>query len=153
MIIHLSRISPRARSRGRGTVMRRYPRIKRAGCPPSVLSCTAWGFSCLANCFASGELLPRLFTLTCALLPKNRRCLFCDTFRHRSFFNRGARVFYAACCRMVFGLSSSKPQAARQRSSAIGPKFSTKTEILKPRNYEKSGCRVGAPPAIRFGQP
>jgi hypothetical protein len=29
-------------------------------------------------------------------------------------------VFYAACRRMVFGLSSSKPQAARQRSSAIG---------------------------------
>src|SRR5438046_7915925 len=65
MIIHLSRISPRARSRGRGTVVRRYPRIKRAGCPPSVLSCTAWGFSCLANRSASGELLPRLFTLAC----------------------------------------------------------------------------------------
>jgi hypothetical protein len=53
-------------------VMRRYPRINperlrgvRAGCPPSVLSCTAWGFSCLANCSASGELLPRLFTLAC----------------------------------------------------------------------------------------
>jgi len=75
----------RARSRGRGSVMRRYPRIKRAGCPSSVLSCTAWGFSCLANYSASGELLPRLFTLTCTLLPKNRRCLFCDTLRHRSF--------------------------------------------------------------------
>src|SRR5207237_6130807 len=47
-------------------VMRRYPRIKRTGCPPSVLSCTAWGFSCLANYSASGELLPRLFTLACA---------------------------------------------------------------------------------------
>ena len=66
-------------------VVRRYPRINRAGCPSSVLSCTAWGFSCLANCFASGELLPRLFTLTRTLLPKNRRCLFCDTLRHRSF--------------------------------------------------------------------
>jgi len=66
-------------------VVRRYPRINRAGCPSSVLSCTAWGFSCLANCFASGELLPRLFTLACTLLPKNRRYLFCDTLRHRSF--------------------------------------------------------------------
>src|SRR5438105_11514691 len=47
-------------------MMRRYPRIKRTGCPPSVLSCTAWGFSCLANYSASGELLPRLFTLACA---------------------------------------------------------------------------------------
>src|SRR5438309_531479 len=65
--------------------MRRYPRINRAGCPSSVLSCTAWGFSCLANCSASGELLPRLFTLACTLLPKNRRCVFCDTFHRRSF--------------------------------------------------------------------
>ncbi|HEU0049530.1 MAG TPA: hypothetical protein VFQ43_18230, partial [Nitrososphaera sp.] len=40
----------------------------RAGCPSSVLSCTAWGFSCLANYFASGELLPRLFTLACTFL-------------------------------------------------------------------------------------
>src|SRR5213078_286852 len=83
MIIYLSQISPRVRSRGRGTVMRRYPRINRAGCPSSVLSCTAWGFSCLADCFASGELLTRLFTLTCTLLPKNRRYLFCDTLRQR----------------------------------------------------------------------
>ena len=57
----------------------------RAGCPSSVLSCTAWGFSCLANYSASGEILPRLFTLACTLLPKNWRCLFCDTLRHRSF--------------------------------------------------------------------
>jgi len=68
--------------------MRRYPRIKRTGCPPSVLSCTAWGFSCCANYSAHGELLPRLFTLACAkkrtvVLSKNRRCLFCDTFRQR----------------------------------------------------------------------
>jgi len=53
---------------------RRYPRITperfgvRAGCPPSVLSCTTWGFSCLPNYFVSGELLPRLFTLACAFL-------------------------------------------------------------------------------------
>src|ERR1051326_9160365 len=39
--------------------------VSRTGCPPSVLSCTAWGFSCLANYSASGELLPRHFTLTC----------------------------------------------------------------------------------------
>src|SRR6202049_2355364 len=63
------------------------PEDRRTGCPTSVLSCTAWGFSCLANCFTSGELLPRLFTLTCTLLPKNRRCLLCDTFRHRAFAN------------------------------------------------------------------
>jgi len=43
-------------------------RAVRAGYPPSVLSCTTWGFSCLANYSASGELLPRLFTLACAFL-------------------------------------------------------------------------------------
>src|SRR5205814_3709166 len=59
----------------------RKDRGVRTGCPPSVLSCTTWGFSCLADCSASGELLPRLFNLACASLPKNRRCLFCDTFR------------------------------------------------------------------------
>src|ERR1051325_7837247 len=57
------------------------PEDRRTGCPPSVLSCTAWGFSCLANYSASGELLPRLFNLACTSLPKNRRCLFCDTLR------------------------------------------------------------------------
>ena len=44
------------------------PEDQRTGCPPSVLSCTAWGFSCRANYFARGELLPRLFTLTCTFL-------------------------------------------------------------------------------------
>src|SRR5437870_12981822 len=86
------------------------PEGRRTGCPPSVLSCTAWGFSCLANCSASGELLPRLFnltvhfsqrtggvfsvTLSVTAIPQSRDC--------------DARVFYAACCRMVFGLSSSE---------------------------------------------
>src|SRR2546430_3881506 len=44
-------------------------------------------------------------------LPKNRRCLFCDTFHHRKpqqFRGCRARVFFAACCRLVFGLSSGK---------------------------------------------
>lgn len=34
-----------------------------AGLSP-VLSCTAWGLSCLLHCCRSGGLLPRLFTLT-----------------------------------------------------------------------------------------
>ena len=71
-----------SRSRDRDATI---PEDQRTGCPSSVLSCTAWGFSCLANYSASGELLPRLFTLARALLPKNRRCFFCDTFRHRNF--------------------------------------------------------------------
>ncbi len=79
-------------------------RDRRAGCPSSVLSCTAWGFSCLANYFASGELLPRLFTLACS--SKNGRYLFCDTLRQHPACAGVARVFYAACRRVVFGLSS-----------------------------------------------
>ena len=96
--------------------MRRYPRIKRAGCPSSVLSCTAWGFSCLANYSASGELLPRLFTLARALLPKNRRCFFCDTLRHRNFptampacFTRHAAVWcsdFPLTTPQAFGVAS-----------------------------------------------
>src|SRR5436190_23306299 len=118
-------------------VMRRYPRINpkvfgagRTGCPTSVLSCTAWGFSCLANCSASGELLPRLFTLTCALLPKNRRCLFCDTFRHRAFANAAPACFtrHAAVWCSDFPLGN---LAIHQRSSAIRIESITELEFRK----------------------
>jgi hypothetical protein len=100
--------------------MRRYPRIKRAGCPSSVLSCTAWGFSCLANYSASGELLPRLFTLACTLLPKNRRCLFCDTFRHRGFSTAAPARFtrHAAVWCSDFPLTSRKRLASDHLPSA-----------------------------------
>src|ERR1041384_2302517 len=80
MIIYLAAITRNARPAIAGHDAT-IPEDRRTGCPPSVLSCTAWGFSCLANCFASGELLPPLFNLACTSLPKNRRCLFCDTFR------------------------------------------------------------------------
>jgi len=120
MIIYLSRISPRVRFRGRGTAMRRYPRINQAGCPSSVLSCTAWGFSCLANCSASGELLPRLFTLACTLLPKNRRYLFCDTLRHHSFSTETPACFtrHAAVWCSDFPPASRKQLASDHLPSA-----------------------------------
>ncbi len=40
------------------------PKWRGAGGPPPVLSCTSRGFSCLPARAGSGELLPRLFTLT-----------------------------------------------------------------------------------------
>src|SRR6266496_1415614 len=126
-LIPLSRDARRASAHRDATI----PEDRRAGCPPSVLSCTAWGFSCLANCFASGELLPRLFTLTCALLPKNRRCLFCDTFRHRSFSTAAPAYF----TRHVAVWCSDFPPAnlaIHQRSSAIGNQASIKSKIWKP---------------------
>jgi hypothetical protein len=43
---------------------------------------------------------------------------------------------------MVFGLSSSEPQAIHQRSSAIGRQFSTKTEIWKSQNQDKTQMRT-----------
>jgi hypothetical protein len=94
------------------------PEDQRTGCPPSVLSCTAWGFSCLADCSASGELLPRLFNLACASLPKNRRCLFCDTFRQPRLGSGLPACFtrHAAVWCSDFPLASI---AAPQRSSAI----------------------------------
>jgi hypothetical protein len=115
------------------TMMRRYPRIDperlrgvRTGCPPSVLSCTAWGFSCLANYSASGELLPRLFNLTFSSLPKNRRCVFCDTVRHRNFAIAMPAYFtrHAAVWCSDFPPAS---LAARQRSSAIALNLSQLT--------------------------
>jgi len=68
MIIHL--IHPARETNAWRTFIRHDATIPEdfigPGCPSSVLSCTAWGFSCLANCSASGELLPRPFTLACS---------------------------------------------------------------------------------------
>src|SRR5205085_12263911 len=114
----------------------------RTGCPPSVLSCTAWGFSCLANYSASGELLPRLFTLTCAkkrtvVLSKNRRCLFCDTFRQRPL----ARTLPAYFTRHAAVWCSDFPPvnlATHQRSSAIG----AKSTIIRKAGKQESRIRI-----------
>src|SRR5579864_9752714 len=65
-------------------VMRRYPRIN----GPAVLP-----LFCLAphGVFRASRITPRAvssylaFSPLPALLSKNRRCLFCDTFRHRNF--------------------------------------------------------------------
>ncbi len=82
------------------------PEDQRTGCPPSVLSCTAWGFSCRANRFARGELLPRHFNLTGRHRCRPAVC-FLRHFPSPTPWGNGVRVFYAACCRLVFGLSSS----------------------------------------------
>src|SRR6266436_3253607 len=130
--------------------------LNQAGVPSSVLSCTAWGFSCLANCSASGELLPRLFTLARAFL-KEPAVSFLRHSPSTSAFANVARVFYAACCRVVFGLSSSESRHAglHQRSSAIGGQFSTQTEIWKPGNEELGATRCTVKPrgsGERFGR-
>ena len=117
----------------------------RAGCPPSVLSCTAWGFSCRANCSARGELLPRLFNLTCTLLPKNRRCLFCDTFRRRNFTTAtpAHSTRHAAVWCSDFPLAN---LAIHQRSSAISAE-----SITNPKEEKNPGSRRGGQTADENG--
>src|SRR5437588_11041669 len=143
MIIYLTRISPNAHcacAQRDATI----PEDQRAGCPPSVLSCAAWGFSCLANCSASGELLPRLFTLTCTLLPKNRRCLFCDTFRQRSL----GRTLPARFTRHAAVWCSDFPlRIASERSSAIARNLPPSRDSER-RNLEarKPGVEKGCGP-------
>src|SRR3984893_16713968 len=139
MIISLTRISPDARQPFSAVIDRRYsnrdatvPEDHRTGCPPSVLSCTAWGFSCLADYSASGELLPRLFTLACS---KNRRFVFCDTFRH-SDLSTGAP---ACSTRHAAVWCSDFPPAnlaIHQRSSAIESYCNTDrtTRIWEPKH-------------------
>ena len=118
--------------------MRRYPRINpeslRGGSDRLPYLCFVlhrMGFFLPRNCSASGELLPRLFTLTCASLPKNRRCLFCDTFRHRALANAAPACFtrHAAVWCSDFPLAN---LASHQRSSAISAESIMKSEIWKP---------------------
>ena len=148
MIIHLIRPAhgTNARSRSRGTVVRRYPRINEPAAHP---------LFCLAphGVFRASRITPRAvssylpFSPLPALFSKNRRCLFCDTFRQRPSRGCGtniARVFYAACCRMVFGLSSSKSRqrGTHQRSSAIGSKYITIRKAGKQTESRyRSSCR------------
>ena len=79
---------------------------------------------------------PRRGKLTASpTLPKNRRCLFCDTFRHRNFATAGPASFtrHAAVWCSDFPLAN---LAIHQRSSAIGRQFSI---ISSPGNQELIG--------------
>src|SRR6476660_6783979 len=131
MIIHLIRISPNARR----IFIRRGATI-----PEDFIGPAALPLFCLAphGVFRASRIAPRAvssylaFSPLPALFSKNRRCVFCDTFRQRPSGccrTNVARVFYAACCRMVFGLSSSKSRqcGTHQRSSAIGKEYITQS--------------------------
>jgi hypothetical protein len=127
-IIYLAPISRNARQpcsvpKGFGaatvTVMRRYPRIG----GPAVLP-----LFCLAphGVFPASRITARAVSsylafspLPCTSLPKNRRCLFCDTFRRRNLATAAPAYFtrHAAVWCSDFPPAS---LAAYQRSSAIG---------------------------------
>src|SRR3954470_24204329 len=121
MIIHLIRLA-------RETNARRIFIRRGATIPEDFIGPAALPLFCLAphGVFRASQITPRAvssylaFSPLPALFSKNRRYVFCDTFRQHPSRGCGtnvARVFYAACCRLVFGLSSSKPKAAHQRSS------------------------------------
>src|ERR1700758_1241642 len=120
MIIYLTRISQSARRLVYAAVMRRYPRI--------FIGSAALPLFCLAphGVFPASRITPRAVSSYLAFSPlpvlfsKNRRCLFCDTFRQRplsrtlpAYFTRHAAVWCS-------DFPPVSPQAAHQRSSAIG---------------------------------
>ena len=92
MIIHLSRISPRARR----IFIRRNATIPEDSIGPAALP-----LFCLAphGVFRASRIAPRAvssylaFSPLPALFSKNRRCLFCDTFRHRNFSTAAPAYF------------------------------------------------------------
>ena len=101
---------------------------------------------CLAphGVFPASRITPRAVSsylafspLPVPLLPKNRRCLFCDTFRHRNPAVAGPRRPRLLRGMLPYGVRTFLQQAAKaahQRSSAIGAKSSTQSKIWKPGN-------------------
>src|SRR5882672_10239155 len=103
---------------------------------------------CLAphGVFRASRITPRAvssylaFSPLPALLSKNRRCLFCDTFRQRSLSRTlpTSSTWHAAVWCSDFPPAN---LATHQRSSAIGAQSSTEFKIWKPRNQEKNSKR------------
>lgn len=81
----------------------------------SVLSCTAWGLSCLLPRGRSGELLPRLFTLAARIAPHGG--MFSVTLSVTGGLRRQPPPLRAARCLAVSGLSSPKRLAANGSDS------------------------------------
>src|SRR5205823_13401454 len=130
--------SPQSRDRG-------------ATIPEDFIGPAALPLFCLAphGVFRASRITPRAvssylaFSPLPALFSKNRRYVFCDTFRqHPSSRCRTniALVFCAACCRMVFGLSSSKSRqrGTHQRSSAIRREYITIRKAGKQENRQRA---------------
>ncbi len=94
--------------------------LERAAPGFPIWPCTRRGFPCLADYSASGELLPRLFTLTPLL--RAGRFVFCGTVRGNACAlsprvspqrRRAPLRGYAASRPLVFGLSSSGPRGPK----------------------------------------
>ena len=137
--------------------MRRYPRINRAGCPSSVLSCTAWGFSCLANCFASGELLPHRFTLACLreeqLFFQRTGGLFSVTLSVNARPAVAGRTLPAHSTRHAAVWCSDFPPACSANAELTSDHLPSEKSISQSEKQKsrkagrEANCRAGAPPA------
>src|SRR5213594_4014264 len=136
--------------------MRRYPRID----GPAVLP-----LFCLAphGVFPASQITPRAvssylaFSPLPALFSKNRRCLFCDTFRHRNFAS-AAPAFstrHAAVWCSDFPLAN---LAIHQRSSAISVQSSIiwnrgNRQLIVDRKIEREATRSSGGVLTAFGSP
>ena len=134
-------------------VMRRYPRIYRAGCPSSV---------CLAphGVFLASRITPRAvssylaFSPLPALLSKNRRCVFCDTFRQRPLSRTSPACFtrHAAVWCSDFPPANPADAGPHQRSSAIAPILAHSGLIARGSLRQRADFNQGKVGAV-FRQP
>src|SRR4029077_17674197 len=109
--------SPIPRSRDRDATI---PEDKSGRLPFLCFVLHRMGFFVPRELLASGDVLPRLFPLACTLLPKNRRYLFCDPLRHRSFSTETPACFtrHAAVWCSDFPPASRKQLASDHLPSA-----------------------------------
>src|SRR5213082_380726 len=144
MIIYLIRISPNAREPRSAVIDRRYSH-RDATIPEDRNGSAVLPLFCLAphGVFRASRITPRAvssylaFSPLPALLSKNRRCLFCDTFRQRPL----SRTPPAYSTRHAAVWCSDFPPAnlaIHQRSSAIGGQFIT---IRKAGKQEENPVR------------
>jgi hypothetical protein len=145
MIIHL--IRPARGTNARRTFIRRGATI-----PEDFIGPAALPLFCLAphGVFRASRITPRAvssylaFSPLPALFSKNRRYVFCDTFRQRplsrmlpAYFTRHAAVWCSD-----FPPVTPKGFGGHQRSSAIGKKYITIRKALKrAESCRQSSCR------------
>ena len=134
-----SRFRGTAREPRSAVIDRRYS-FRDATIPEDQIGPAILPLFCLAphGVFRASRITPRAvssylaFSPLPALLSKNRRCLFCDTFRHRNFSTAAPTYFtwHAAVWCSDFPPAN---LAIHQRSSAIGEQLSI---IWNPRNQK-----------------
>ena len=148
MIIHLIRPArgTNARSRLRGTVMRRYPRI--------FIGPAALPLFCLAphGVFRASRITSRAvssylaFSPLPALFSKNRRYVFCDTFRQSRLSSGLPAYFTRHVAVWCSDFPPANPANARLTSDHL-PSERSISQSGKRESRQRANCRAGAPPA------